>query len=96
MSSDIPDLDILSPIVADAIPWKHKFEMIRSDQKFTWVFRIALIDFGGIYVSWEHDMGQWSVKLFEEALYTVLYKLQDHIDTKEVDVNGIYRTTTDS
>ena len=81
----VPDLKWCQDIVAEAIPWEHKFEMLTSHKDYRWIFRLLVHTEShpdGIHITWQHDMDQWNDEHFEQALDTVLYRLQEHIDTK--------------
>ena len=86
MALKAPNLQWCQDIVAEAIPWEHGFEMITSHQEFAWIFRLLVHTEShpkGVHITWRHDMGEWRDEHFEQALETVLYRLQEHIDKEE-------------
>ena len=87
LKRDGPDMDWCKAQIAEAIPWPHKFDMIRADAEFSWIFRLLVNPEShpkGIHIMWRHEMDEWKPEHFNQALETVLYRLQEHIDKEEI------------
>ena len=86
MALKAPNLQWCQDVVAEAIPWEHRFDMITAHAEYAWIFRLLIHTEShpdGIHITWRHGMDSWSNEHFEQALETVLYRLQEHIDKEE-------------